>query len=95
MDDGKFWGQAYNFSLELQLSVLEMTNKILELMGRMDLRPVILNEAKAEIPVQYLSAARARRELGWGPRFSMQDGLIETVDWYKNYFANSSTSAAN
>jgi CDP-glucose 4,6-dehydratase len=95
MDDGKFWGQAYNFSLEIQLSVLEMTNKILELMGRMDLRPVILNEAKAEIPVQYLSAARARRELGWAPRFSMQDGLIETVDWYKSYFANSSTSAAN
>jgi CDP-glucose 4,6-dehydratase len=95
MDNGKFWGQAYNFSLEIQLSVLEMTNKILELMGRMDLRPVILNEAKAEIPVQYLSAARARRELGWAPRFSMQDGLIETVDWYKNYFANSSTSAAN
>jgi CDP-glucose 4,6-dehydratase len=95
MDDGKFWGQAYNFSLEIQLSVLEMTNKILELMGRMDLRPVILNEAKAEIPVQYLSAARARRELGWAPRFSLQDGLIETVDWYKGYFANSSTSAAN
>ncbi len=95
MDDGKFWGQAYNFSLEIQLSVLEMTNKILELMGRMDLRPIILNEAKAEIPVQYLSAARARRELGWAPRFSMQDGLIETIDWYKNHFANSSTSAAN
>jgi len=95
MDDGKFWGQAYNFSLEMQLSVLEITNKILELMGRMDLRPVILNEAKAEIPVQYLSAARARRELGWAPRFSMQDGLVETVAWYKNYFANSSTSAAS
>jgi CDP-glucose 4,6-dehydratase len=89
MDDEKFWGQAYNFSLEIQLSVLEVTNKILEVMRRTDLKPIILNEAKAEIPVQYLSAARARCELGWTPRFSLQEGLAETVDWYKNYFANS------
>lgn len=88
MDDKKFWGQAYNFSLESQLSVLDVTNKILEVMGRTDLEPVILNEAKAEIPVQYLCAARARRELGWSPKFSMQDGLKETVDWYRAYLAS-------
>jgi CDP-glucose 4,6-dehydratase len=92
MDDKKFWGQAYNFSLEIRLSVFEVTQKILEVMGRTDLQPIVLNEANAEIPAQHLSAARARRELGWAPRFSMQDGLTETVDWYKNYFANSSTA---
>ncbi len=93
MDDKEFWGQAYNFSLEIQLSVLEVTQRILEVMGRADLQPIILNEANAEIPVQYLSAARARRELGWTPRFSLQEGLAETVDWYRNYFAT--TTAAN
>jgi CDP-glucose 4,6-dehydratase len=94
MDDEKFWGRAYNFSLELQLSVLEITKKILEVMGRADLPPVILGEAKAEIPAQYLSAARARRELGWAPQFSMEDSLTETVDWYKTYFRNAATSPA-
>jgi CDP-glucose 4,6-dehydratase len=94
MDDEKFWGQAYNFSLEMQLSVLEFTKKILDVMGRADLRPVILSEAKAEIPVQYLSAARARRELGWVPRFSMEDSLTETVDWYRTYLRNAATSRA-
>jgi CDP-glucose 4,6-dehydratase len=94
MDDEKFWGQAYNFSLGMQLSVLEITKKILEVMGRPDLPPVILSEAKAEIPVQYLSAARARRELGWVPRYSMEDSLTETVDWYRTYLRNSATSRA-
>ncbi len=94
MNDEKFWGQAYNFSLEMQLSVLEITKKILDVMGRPDLPPVILSEAKAEIPVQYLSAARARRELGWVPRFSMEDSLTETVDWYRTYLSNSATSRA-
>jgi CDP-glucose 4,6-dehydratase len=95
MDDKKFWGQAYNVSLEMQLSVLEVTTKILEVMGRADLQPIILNEANAEIPVQYLSAARARRELGWTPRFSLLEGLTETVDWYRNHFANNSASVTN
>jgi len=94
MDDERFWGQAYNFSLELQLSVLEITKKILDVMGRADLPPVILGEAKAEIPAQYLSAARARRELGWAPRFSMEDSLAETVDWYRIYFRDAATSPA-
>jgi CDP-glucose 4,6-dehydratase len=94
MDDEKFWGQAYNFSLELQLSALEITKKILDVMGRADLPPVILGEARAEIPAQYLSAARARRELGWAPRFSMEDSLAETVDWYRTYFRNAATSPA-
>jgi CDP-glucose 4,6-dehydratase len=88
MDDQKHWGKAYNFSLELQLSVLDMTQKILVAVGRSDLKPIILNEAKAEIPVQYLSSARARRELGWKPQFMLDDSLIETVDWYKHYLAS-------
>jgi CDP-glucose 4,6-dehydratase len=92
MDDKKFWGQAYNCSLETPLSVLEITNMILEVMGRSDLQPIILNEAKAEIPVQHLCAARARRELGWTPRYSMHDGLTETVDWYRAYSANTAAS---
>jgi len=90
MDDPKHWGQAFNFSLELQLTALEMTQKILDATGRSDLKPVILNEAKAEIPVQYLSSARARRELGWKARFMLEESLIETVDWYKTYLASAS-----
>ena len=52
MDDEKFWGQAYNFSLEMQLSVLEITKKILDVMGGPYCRLLFGDEAKAEIPVQ-------------------------------------------
>jgi CDP-glucose 4,6-dehydratase len=86
MSDPAVWGRAYNFSVELPLSVLEITNKIVTLMGRPDLEPIILNQAKAEIQAQYMSAALARRELGWVPRYSLDQSLLETVDWYRNYF---------
>ena len=87
MDRAEVPGRAYNFSIEMPLSVLEITERILALMDRPDLRPVILNTARAEIPAQHLSAARARRELDWSPRYGLGQGLTETIAWYRHYLA--------
>jgi CDP-glucose 4,6-dehydratase len=80
------YGEAFNFSNEIQLSVLEITRKILQVMGRKDLEPTVLNEAKGEIKHQYLSAVKARKTLGWQPHYTPEEGLKETVLWYKEYF---------
>jgi CDP-glucose 4,6-dehydratase len=80
-------GQAFNFSNELRLTVLELVAKISAAMGS-DLQPVVLSEASHEIPVQCLSAEKARRALGWAPLFSFEEGLGATVAWYRKYFAD-------
>lgn len=85
MENPAIHGEAFNYSTESQLSVLDITNLILRLMGRDDLEPVILNEAKGEIPHQYLSAEKARRMLEWSPRYSLDDAMSETIDWYRAY----------
>jgi CDP-glucose 4,6-dehydratase len=87
MDRAEVRGRAYNFSVEQPQSVLELTTLILRVMGREDLRPVVLNETRAEIQEQHQTAARARRELGWVPRHSLESSLAETVEWYRAYFA--------
>jgi CDP-glucose 4,6-dehydratase len=86
MEGQSVYGEAFNFSNELQLSVLDITKKILEVMGRKDLEPKILNEASGEIKHQYLSAVKARKVLGWQPQYSLETGLKETVNWYKDFF---------
>lgn len=86
MDDKKIHGEAFNFSNEIQVSVLELTNKILKLMKREDLKPRILNEAKNEIKHQYLSAEKSRKMLGWKPKYNLDSGLKETIEWYKQFF---------
>ena len=86
MEDPKIHGEALNFSNELQISVIEMTNKILKLMNRKDLKPIILNEATNEIKHQYLSAKKARKLLGWKPKYALNTGLEETIEWYKQFF---------
>lgn len=78
-------GEAFNFSMEERFTVLEMVDAILQLMGRPDLRPEIQNIATSETREQFMVCDKARRMLGWKPRFSLQQGLHETIDWYSGF----------
>jgi len=79
-------GEAFNFSNELQISVLDLVGTILALMG-LDLAPDIRNEANNEIRHQYLSAARARNTLNWAPLFTLEEGLVRTIAWYQEFLS--------
>lgn len=75
-------GEAFNFGNERPLSVLEMVRLILDLCGKKTLAPRILNEAVHEIPEQWLDCSKARHLLGWRPKYSLEDALRETIQWY-------------
>ncbi|MGY5238598.1 GDP-mannose 4,6-dehydratase [Clostridium tertium] len=77
-------GQAFNFSNEIQLTVLELVNKILKIMGSC-MKPIILNQGSNEIIHQYLSAKKARTVLGWSPNYTIDEGLSKTIKWYKDF----------
>jgi CDP-glucose 4,6-dehydratase len=80
----KLSGEAFNFSCEEPTSVLELYKKLASFFKpSQSLKPKILNQAKLEIKHQYLSAAKARKILGWKPRYTLKDGLKETIGWYK------------
>jgi len=80
-------GEAFNFGTETPLSVLEIVDVLLGLMGR-DLEPTILNEATREIREQYLDCAKAKRLLGWAARHTLEDGLRETIAWYEEWLGD-------
>lgn len=78
-------GGAFNFGAEQPITVLDVVAAIKRLMGREDVEPVIENRAVGEIHHQYLSARKAREALGWSPRFDLETGLAETIDWYREF----------
>ena len=80
-------GEAFNFSNENPISVLELVNTIHRLVGS---KPnyKILNKAKYEIPKQYLSSKKASGVLGWEPKYTLEEGLKKTINWYKNLLRN-------
>ena len=82
--DRSLAGQAFNFSNEIQITVLELTQRILRLMGS-TLEPDVHNRATHEIRHQYLSAQKARQLLQWRPLFTLDEGLERTVPWYREF----------
>lgn len=78
-------GHAFNFSNEIQVTVLELVERILQQTGS-NLLPDIRNEASNEIRHQYLDAEKARRMLEWKPLYSLDDSLEKTLNWYQNFF---------
>jgi CDP-glucose 4,6-dehydratase len=84
--DPSLKGEAFNFSNETRVTVLELVQKLLDLMGSR-LAPDVRNEASNEIRHQSLSAAKARERLGWRPLFTLDEGLRKTIPWYSNVIA--------
>lgn len=77
-------GQAFNFSNENPLSVVEIVHTLLDLM-KSSLTPEILGEASQEIKNQFLDATKAKTVLKWKPLFSLEEGLKRTIKWYDSY----------
>jgi CDP-glucose 4,6-dehydratase len=82
-------GQAFNFSNEAEITVLEVTRLILRLMDSA-LEPDVRNDASNEIGYQALNAAKARETLGWRPMFNLEQAMGQTIDWYREFFADPS-----
>lgn len=81
----KIRGDAFNFSNEQKMTVLEMVREICKIMGKPE-HVEILNQAANEIREQHLSARKAKQVLGWKSQYPIQQGLVETVDWYVKFF---------
>ena len=82
--DANIRGEAFNFSNEEGISVLDLIARISSLMGSA-LQPDVRDEATNEIREQRLSAAKARQQLGWKPLFSLDEGLNRTIEWYRKF----------
>jgi len=78
-------GEAFNISVEQPISVLEIVNRIIKIMGS-PLVPEVRNEASNEIKIQYLNAKKAKDALNWTPLYDIDAGLTKTIKWYNDFF---------
>jgi len=75
-------GEPVNIGNAVEYTVLELAEKVLRLTGsRSALRflPLPVDDPQRRRP----DITRAREQLGWAPRVSLDDGLRETIDWFR------------
>lgn len=86
MDSANVRGESFNFGADCRLTVVQIVGVIARLMHCEHLPPIILDKAPGEIRSQYLSSAKAARVLQWKPVHDLEEGLRETIQWYREYF---------
>lgn len=90
-----FVGEAFNFGAEAPMSVLEVVAALLRLMHRLDLEPVVLNQATHEIPRQYLDCSKARERMNWRAKHTLDEALLLTIDWYTRWLRDHESGTAD
>lgn len=78
----KIKGEAFNFSSNDTLSVLELVKQAEKIL-KTKINYKILNNAKNEIPYQHLNDKKIKK-LGWKNKYSFSAMLPYTQKWYKN-----------
>jgi CDP-glucose 4,6-dehydratase len=83
---GEGAGMAFNAGGERPYTVLEIVETIARLAGT-GIEPEVRGEGnpEGEIERQYVDSTRLRELTGWRPRFSLEDGLRRTIEWYREH----------
>lgn len=79
-------GEAFNAGGERPYSVAEVLRTVVEVSGT-DLEPEFLGTGNpdGEIDRQYVDSSKLRELTGWRPEVELRDGLIRTLDWYRDH----------
>jgi CDP-glucose 4,6-dehydratase len=79
-------GEAFNAGGETPHSVKEVLETIVAVSGT-DLDPEYLGTGSpdGEIDRQYVDSTKLREMTGWAPEVELRDGLIRTLDWYRDH----------
>lgn len=88
----KIKGDAFNISSEEKYTTEEVVNKFVDIcQTKFDIKKVHISfkekgKTFKEIENQYLDISKMKKITGWEHRYSLEDGLLCTIDGYKKWF---------
>lgn len=77
-------GETYCLGGGNEVKNIDITKKILELMGEMEEKIEYVKDRPGHDLRYAIDFSKAKSELGWEPIYDFEKGLTETVEWYKN-----------
>lgn len=76
-------GEIYNVGANNEHTNLEITKKMLEILGFSEDRIEFVKDRPGHDVRYAIDASKIRKELGWNPEVDFDRGFRETVEWYK------------
>ncbi|HEX6951924.1 MAG TPA: dTDP-glucose 4,6-dehydratase [Gaiellaceae bacterium] len=75
-------GDTYNVGSGIERSIEEIADLVLQLTGKPESLKTIVPDRPGHDRRYLLDSSKLRRELGWQPQISFEDGLEATAGWY-------------
>jgi UDP-glucose 4-epimerase len=76
-------GEVFNIGFGKETSMNTLANTILKIADREDLVPEKGPERAADFKRCVADITKARKELGFNPEITLENGLKRTIDWWK------------
>jgi len=79
-------GEVINFGTGKDIKIIDLANRIIELCGqKRKIEPVHVAPRPSEIKQLRADYSRAKKLLGWEPKYALERGLKDFVKWYTSY----------
>lgn len=76
-------GEAFNFGSGNPTSTRDLTRLVSRCFDGVNREPIFAGAAKPKTVIKSLDIRKAKERLGWQPTTSLDQGLSETVAWYR------------
>lgn len=76
-------GETYLIGVDMDLPNIEIIKKILNIMGKSEDLIEFVKDRPGHDRRYAIDAAKIKKELGWEPKYSFEQSLEKTIDWYQ------------
>lgn len=77
-------GEIYNIGTYDIMKNIDLVKKVLEIVERKDSLIEFVEDRKGHDFIYAIDSSKIRNELKWEPKINFEDGLKQTIEWYKN-----------
>lgn len=78
-------GEVYNFGGNFELRNIDLTRKLLAVLGKPESLIRFVEDRPGHDWRYAIDSSKAERELGWKPQIPFEEGLRETIRWYREH----------
>jgi nucleoside-diphosphate-sugar epimerase len=82
LNSKKAAGEVFNIGTDTNVSVNQVAEALKDIMNKKDLKNVHVDPRPTDIRHGYADISKAKKILGYDPKFSIKEGLSELVNWY-------------
>ena len=75
-------GEIYNIGGNSEMDNIDVVKLVLKQLDKPDSLTTYVKDRPGHDRRCAVDASKIRQELGWQPRFSFEEGIVDTVSWY-------------